>query len=256
MPFEPNLPPIRNLILPDPGWVLVDADFDRADAQIVAWSANEPELKRIMQLGIDVHSENAAWVHALTHIPVTRQKMKSGVHLTNYGGKANTLANTLGITKPHAAAFQAHWFKRFPGIKRWHEDTKTKLRLTHQLRNVWGFRRFYFERLNTEAAVDQVLPQALAWLGQSGVAIAINHAMKQVRREFPRSDLRLKLQVHDSLLMAVRQELCPEIFPHIIEAMKVRIPFDDPLYIPVSLKWSDTSWGHVHNWDPTEKAAA
>lgn len=257
MPFKPVLPPIRNLILPDPGWVFVDADFDRADAQIVAWSANEPELKRIMQEGQDVHSENAAWVSALARTTVPRQAMKSGVHLTNYGGKAATLATTLGITKPHAAAFQAYWFERFPGVKRWHEETKLKLRLSHQLRNVWGFRRFYFERLNTEQAVDLLLPQALAWLGQSGVAIAINHAMKQVRRTFPRSDVQLKLQVHDSLLLAVRAELCPAIFPAIIQAMRVEVPFDDPLYIPVSLKWSDLSWGHVHAWQPQsiERAA-
>lgn len=250
--FEPDLPPIRNLILPDPGWVLVDADFDRADAQIVAWSANEPKLKTIFQQGLDVHSDNAEWITLQSGITVPRQKTKAAVHLLDYGGKDNTLAATLGVSKTSATAFRRYWLGRFPGIKRWHEDTKTRLRLTHQLRNVWGFRRFYFERLNTEAAVDQMLPQALAWLGQSGVAIAINHAMKQVRRAFQRSDVRLKLQVHDSLLLAVRQELCPAIFPDIIRAMRVRIPFDDPLYIPVSLKWSDRSWGHVQSWHPPQ----
>ena len=65
MPFSPNLPPIRSLIQPDPGWVLVDADFDRADAQLVAWSANEPRLKVIFQSGMDIHTENAARIYGL-----------------------------------------------------------------------------------------------------------------------------------------------------------------------------------------------
>jgi DNA polymerase-1 len=179
-----------------------------------------------------------------------RQAMKAGVHLTNYGGKPRTLGITLGVPTARAQWFQSYWFHRFPGVRAWHDETRVSLRLTHQLRNVWGFRRFYFERLNTEQAVESLLPQALAWLGQSGVAIAINHAMLQVRSKFPRSDLRLRLQVHDSLLVQVRRDLCPDIFPAILDAMRVRIPFDDPLTIPVSLKWSPEDWGHVRSWKP------
>jgi DNA polymerase-1 len=247
MPFQPDLPPIRSLIKPDPGWVLVDADFDRADAQIVAWSANEPALKVIFQEGLDVHTENAALVSGWAKKVVSRQALKAGLHLTNYGGKARTLAATLGTTIAIAEAFQHYWFGKYPGIRRWHESTLTLLRLQHYIRNVWGFRRFYFERLDGHNA-EALLPQALAWLGQSGVAIAINHAMLQVRAKFPRDSVRLKLQVHDSLLLEVREDLCPGIFPEIIQAMQVRIPFDDPLYIPVSLKYSPSSWGEVHKW--------
>lgn len=245
MPFTPNLPPIRSLILPDPGWVLVDADFDRADAQIVAWSANEPGLKTIFQQGTDVHSANAAWVNALTKTNrVTRQQMKAGVHLTNYGGKANTLASTLGVSQADARAFQAYWFHLYPGVQWWHQQTLSALKLQHYIRNVWGFRRFYFERID-----EGLLPQALAWLGQSGVAIAINHAMKQVRSRFARTDVQLRLQVHDSLLLQVRVQLCPDIFPEIIDAMRVEIPFKpEPLFIPVSLKYSPQSWGAVKKW--------
>jgi DNA polymerase-1 len=247
--FSPDLPPIRALVKPDPGWVLVDADFDRADAQIVAWSAREPELKQIFQAGTDVHTENAALVyHDGDTGRVTkaqRQAMKAGVHLTNYGGKARTLGITLNVPTARALWFQSYWFHRFPGVKRWHDETRSRLRLEHSLRNVWGFRRFYFERLNTEQAVESLLPQALAWLGQSGVAIAINHAMLALRARIPRDQLRLRLQVHDSLLVEVREELVPDIFPTILDAMRVRIPFDDPLYIPVSLKWSAESWGAV-----------
>jgi DNA polymerase I len=250
--FKPKLPPIRSLIKPDPGWLLVDCDFDRADAQIVAWTADEPELKRIFQTGHDVHTENAAYVwhggDTAKVKPHERQRMKAGVHLTNYGGKARTLAATLQVSMADAMNFQGYWFERFPGIAAWHQSTKVDLRLQHCVYNIWGFRRFYFDRLNTEAAVESLLPQVLAWQGQSGVAIAINHAMKQVRARFNRADLKLRLQVHDSLLLEVREELCPAIFPDIIDAMKVLVPFTDPLYIPVSLKWSAVSWGAVKSW--------
>lgn len=249
MPFEPVLPPIRKLILPDPGWVLVDADFDRADAQIVAWSADEPELKTIFQRGVDVHTENAEWCSRRSGKKVIRQDMKAGIHLTNYGGKASTLATTLGVDRETARAFQEYWFGRFPGVHKWHEKTRLELKLQHHIRNVWGFRRFYFDRLQQDVDVERLLPQALAWLGQSGVAIAINHAMKNVRRTFTRDEVRLRLQVHDSLLLQVREDLAPKVFPTIREAMRVRIPFDDPLYIPVSIKWSLTSWGDVKKWE-------
>jgi DNA polymerase I len=243
------LPPVRQLILPDPGFVLVEGDFERADAQFVAWYSNEPELKHLFQTGHDIYTEEALWVYETAKIiPEQRQRLKSGVHLTDYGGKARTLASTLGCTVKRAEEFQARWFGRFPGIKRWHRQTMQKLQLTRCIHNIWGFRRFYFDRID-----EGLLPQALAWLGQSGTAVAINKAMLRVYHELPQ--IQLLLQIHDSILGQVKQDLAPAIFPAFINTMRIKVPFDDPLYIPVELKWSVLNWGSMVKWSPPKEIA-
>lgn len=246
----PELPAIRRLIRPDPGWVLVDADYERADAQFVAWEADEPDLKHIFQSGLDIYTDEAKWLYRTPTIrPAQRQALKSCVHAADYGAKARTLASTAGVPVARMEEWlEQRWIGRYRGLGRWHNKVDTQLRLTRQVRNAWGFRRFYFDRIDSHT----VLSQALAWLCQSGVAITINRAMLRFHREL--LEVRLLLQIHDSLLMQVRAADAPAIFPVILEKMRIEVPYADPLVIPASLKWSDRSWGEMEKWTPPAAA--
>lgn len=241
------LPPIRELIRPDPGFILIDADLERADAQIVAGESREPELLKVFQLGTDIHTENAAWIYRKDPpLAAQRQRAKNGIHLTDYAGKARTLAATLETTVTRAEEFQRWWFGRFPGILKWHKKVENDLKFKHYVMNVWGQRRFYFD-IRGGGDLGMIIPQATAWLGQSGVAGVINRAMLRIYREL-RGDVQLLNQVHDSLLMQVPEKLCPAIFPVILQTMRVEVPFESPFVIPASLKWSAESWGQMESW--------
>ncbi len=243
----PSLPAIRRLYRPDPGYILVDADFDRADAQFAGWESDEPELKKIFQSGLDIYTDEAKWLYQADSIkPFQRQALKSVVHAADYAAKARTLASTAGVTTARMERWlDERWIGRHPGLGRWHSRIKHQLQLSRTVYNPWGFRRFYFDRL------DNVLPQALAWIAQSGVAVTINKAMLRIHHELP--EAQLLLQIHDSLLMQVPTGLCPEIFPVIIEKMQIVVPYKDPLIIPVSLKYSSSSWGEMIRWRPGEE---
>lgn len=237
-----NLPSIRRLLRPDPGCTFIDADLQRADAQFVAWEADESELKHVFQTGLDIYTSEALHVYGLPSNDNAkrdqRQRMKSVVHASNYGAKGRTLASTAGVTVHTMEQWlNKRWYGRFPGLPRWHKRVERQLRFDHQIRNIWGFRRFYFD------TNDSVLPQALAWMCQSGVAIVINKAMLRIRSELPY--IRIKLQVHDSLVNQVESHRASEAVPRIVEAMKIVVPYDDPLIIPTSVKMSDISWGDV-----------
>jgi DNA polymerase-1 len=250
MPAIPELPAIRRLYRPDPGYLLVDVDYERADAQFVGWESDEPDLKRIFQSGLDIYTDEAKWLYQTDTIkPDQRQRLKSVVHAADYAAKARTLASTAGCTVARMERWlDERWIGRHPGLGRWHNRIKHQLQLSRQVHNAWGFRRFYFDRL------DNVLPQALAWIAQSGVAITINKAMLRIDRELP--EAQLLLQIHDSLLLQVRKELAPDIFPIILEKMRIVVPYKDPLIIPASLKWSDTSWGEMVKWEDKNHAKA
>ncbi len=243
----PELPAIRRLYRPDPGYILVDADFDRADAQFVAWEADDPELKQIFQSGLDIYTDEAKWLYQVPQVkPSQRQALKSVVHAADYAAKARTLASTAGVTVARMDRWlDERWIGKHSGLSRWHNRIKHQLQLSRTIYNPWGFRRFYFDRL------DNILPQALAWIAQSSVAVTINKAMLKIDQELPKAQL--LLQVHDSLLMQVPAGLCPAIFPVIIEKMQVVVPYKDPLVIPVSLKYSSKSWGDLVKWVPGEE---
>jgi len=68
------------------------------------------------------------------------------------------MAANCGLTIHQADRMQTRWFQAHPGIQSWHTRTETLLRDKHCVTNKFGYRRFYFDR------IESLLPEALAWL--------------------------------------------------------------------------------------------
>lgn len=231
-----KLPNIRKLFIPDEGCVIYDADLERADAQVVAWEADDDELKQIFREGLDIHMENAKAVyHTNKPTYIQRHNAKSGIHGINYGVKARTLARTLKCTVAEADDFINRWFGAHPKIAKWHKRVRREVNQTRSISNKFGYRMYFFDRLET------VLPKALAWVPQSTVALVTNKGLVKIFKHLP--DIQLLLQVHDSLVMQGPADKVQEHAPQIIEQMSITVPYDDPLIIPVNLSISNVSWG-------------
>jgi len=238
------LPNIRKLFIPDPNHLIFDVDLAGADAQVVAWEANDEVLKEIFRSGQKVHAVNSKDIFggdagADGKREPYYSRAKAGCHLTNYGGKARTLSIALGITIREAEAFQRRWFDIHPGIADWHNRILNDLQTTRSVRNRFGYTRFYFDR------IDGILPQALAWIPQSTVACVTNRHLLNIDSQIPA--VALLLQVHDSLVGQVHQSDWYQTKPKLHSALEVVIPYDDPLIIRSGLKTSKRSWGHVED---------
>ena len=225
-PEDLELPNIRKLFVPDPGYTFFDLDLDRADLQVVIWEAADAEMKAMLREGVDMHVENAKLLGC------TRQLAKVWVHGTNYGGGARTMAQTCGLTVHQAERMQARWFAAHPGIKRWHERTKKQAE-SGFITNIFGYKRFLFDRLD--------LPDCLAWQPQSVVGRVINTAWQNLYREAPW--IWVQLQVHDSLAGSFPTARKEEATNLLRTLSQVVIPYPDPLVIPTGLKTSELSWG-------------
>jgi DNA polymerase I-like protein with 3'-5' exonuclease and polymerase domains len=255
-PGELTLPNVRRLFIPDQFHTIFDIDLDRADLQVVVWEADDADLKRQMTRGVDLHIMNGILVfgkepppedeliqgHPNFHEHLARYKRerqfaKAFIHGTNYGGGARTMAMTCGITTHQADIYQRKWFAIHPGIKDWHRRTETALMTRREVRNAFGYRRFFFDR------IDGLLPQALAWIPQSTVACVINRALLNVAVNVPEAEL--SIQVHDSLVGQYRTVYEKVILPKIHRNMLITVPYPDPLIIPCGIKTSRTSWGEV-----------
>ncbi len=231
-----QLPNIRKLFKPDPGYIIIDCDFDQADARVVAWDSNATKLKEIFNdPSKDLHSENAITIFNKLD-KRTRSLAKRGVHATNYYITERSLAGSLGITIGEARHFIATWFLAHPEIQEWHERVERDVSSTRTIHNAFGYRKIFYDR------PDRILPEALAWIPQSTVAIAINKALLNIFRNLPQ--VQLLSQVHDSLVMQVPRRTFPGILKDIKKEMTIEIPYEDPLFLPVSAEVSTKSWGH------------
>lgn len=245
-----KLPNVRKLFLPDNGHTIIDCDLSGADAQVVAWEANDHDLKRAFQLGLDVHNHNGAAMWGAAYAPKSkprvftmRDELKRAVHGTNYGAAARTIAITLGWKIAQAEEFQRRWFALHPGIKDWHDSTSYALQTTRTISNRFGYRIVYFDRS------DNLLPTALAWKPQSTVAIVASRGAVRLR-SLPW--VTILLQVHDSVVFQIpNHRFTSRDLTTIREHLTIAVPYPDPLTIPWGLAASRQSWGDVkdYNWN-------
>lgn len=242
------LPNVRKLFLPDVGYTIFDADLAGADAQVVAWEAEDEDLKAAFRARLDVHHKNATdmWGESFTKLDPKsdayykkRQSCKHAVHGTNYGGSPRTVAAHPAInwTVHEADQFQKRWFSLHPGIKtNFHGKVEASLRATRSVKNPFGFQRVFFDR------IDACFPEALAWIPQSTVALNTYLGAFQLEAKF--SIVQILLQVHDSLVFQFPTSKTPD-YNALRSALAVTTPYSDPLIIPWGLAASDKSWGEV-----------
>lgn len=243
------LPNIRKIFIPDPGYIVLDADLAGAEAQVVAAEAGDLPLLEKFQRKADIHSENAAWkwkegftsLSKDSHLRYERrQACKHSVHAIHNGGQAYAIAKHPGInwTVQEAEAFRSHWLMLHPGILDYHKRTQHNLNTSRMARNRFGYRIIYYDRM------DNLLPQALAWVPQSTIAEVTFRGALQLESACPWVEV--LMQVHDSLIFQIPIHKS-DCLHQVRKALLVEIPYDPVLIIPWGIKGSTKSWGDVED---------
>lgn len=244
-----TLPNIRKLFIPDPGYIMFDCDLAGADAQVVAWEANDDDLKAAFRAGLDVHSKNGEdlWGSSFTSLAPDsyaryekRQQTKKGVHAANYASHPRTIATSLGWTVHEAETFVSRWFSLHPKIKDWHTRVQHQLDRDKTITNSFGYRRVFFDR------PDACFPEALAWVPQSTVALVSFRGAIQLEQRCPWVEM--LLQNHDSLVFQVPKPYS-ERHEEIRSGLSITCPYPDPLTIPWGISKSAISWGDCQKVD-------
>ncbi len=246
-----RLPNLRSLIVPDPGYTLIDMDLDRADVNIVAWESGDLALKQKLleerkDASKNLHTANAISIFG-TCTKDQYRFAKVFAHGTNYGATAPTIARQLGITIKEAEKAQDRWFAIHPGIQRWHHRIKEEVRSRRMVSNKFGYRIVFFDR------PESCFNEALAWVPASTVALVAHKAMVAVEDNLP--FVQVLLNGHDSLVFQVETPRVREALPLIEQHSLITIPYDDPLVIPVGFSTSEENWGdvkEVEKWWATE----
>lgn len=225
---------------------MFDTDLSKADLRIVAWEADDAELKSMLREGRDPYVETAREYYRDPSITKTRSdgsihpaydRFKRFSHGTNYLGTPHGLSGRIsGLSIHEADRAQKWYFGKYPAIKKWHERVINQVKTKHYVENVWGYRRYYFDRID-----DALFRQAVAWIPQSTVALLINKIWLRIWDEY--KHIWILLQVHDSLVGQFPSHRLVECQEQLEKAADYVIPYMDPLVIPVGIKCSDKSWG-------------
>jgi len=234
-----ELPNVRDLFIPDPGYTFFDIDLDSADLRIVAWEAGLSEMKAMIAEGKKVYIEvmKEYYKDPSKNKDSKEYRMFKGLcHGTHYLGTAKGLAERLGLLVHEVDVLQKWYYGKFPGLKRWQDGVKDQVSKRHMVTNIFGYRNYIFDRIE-----GTVFNQAIAWIPQSTVGILINKAYVNIHNNLPHVDV--LLQVHDSLAGQFPSHLGDACVRDIIQQANIVLPYDDPTVIPVGCKTSDKSWG-------------
>ena len=234
-----DLPNVRSLFIPDPGYTFFDIDLDSADLRIVAWEAGLSEMKAMIAEGKKVYIEvmKEYYKDPTKNKDSKEYRMFKGLcHGTHYLGTAKGLAERLGLLVHEVDVLQKWYYGKFPGLKKWQDDVKDQVTKRRMVTNIFGYRNYIFDRIE-----GTIFNQAIAWIPQSTVGILINKAYVNIHNNLPHVDV--LLQVHDSLAGQFPTHLGDACVRDIIAQSAITLPYDDPTIIPVGCKTSTRSWG-------------
>ncbi|MDR0499581.1 MAG: DNA polymerase I [Holophagales bacterium] len=198
---------IRGAFVPEPGWVLLDADYSQIELRVVAALAKDPVLLGAFERGEDIHRRTASEVMGITMEAVTpeqRSRAKAVNFGLLYGQGAFALSAALGITHQEAKSFIESYFERMPFVAKWIENAKTHAIKEGIVRTAWGRVRTIPELLSTNTQLrNQGLREAVNTIVQGTAADIMRRAMVRLHRSLREHKLRtrLLLQVHDELLL-------------------------------------------------------
>jgi DNA polymerase-1 len=240
---------VKELFLPEPGYIVGDADLAQADARVVAWDADDETLKEIFNdPKLDLHTENAKTIFGScpSKSHPNRKKAKAGVHAVNYHVYPQTLAKALGVTVLEAEYFIRRWFEAHPKIKAWHDRIYHEMMVEKVIRNAFGFEKKFFDIRDKPTA----LSEALAWIPQSTVAIIINKVWQSIDERLDPSNIYVTMQTHDSINFEIKKEEVCKTSLQLEECFNVIVPYPDPLHIPGTLGLG-TDYGNLVDttWD-------
>jgi len=241
---------IRNAFIAAKGHKLIAGDYSQIEMRVLAELSGDKHLRKFFQEGKDVHAGVAAFVFGVKESEVTKD-MRRKAKVINfgiiYGMGVNALRGNLGGTREEAQEFYNNYFKKFPSIAAYFENTKNAARKKGYTETFFGRRR-YFESIKSSLPFIRASAERMAQNApiQGTAADLIRIAMKKVDDTLEKDGLLKKahiiLQVHDELIYEVEESVIPEVAKIIKRGMESVAKLSVPLEVNIS---TGDSWGSL-----------
>ncbi len=242
---------IRQAFIAPPGHVLLAADYSQIELRIMAHLSGDEGLLRAFAEDRDVHQATAAEVFGLEADQVTGDQRRSAKAINFgliYGMSAFGLARQLGIERGAAAQYVDLYFARYPGVKRYMDETRERAKSLGYVETVFGRRLYLPEIRSRNRAMQQYAERSAINAPMQGTAAdIIKLAMISVDPWCAaRADrVRLIMQVHDELVFEVREDAVAEVTAEVRQRMAAAGA--DALKVPLKIEiGTGLNWDEAH----------
>jgi DNA polymerase-1 len=225
---------IRQAFVAAPGHSLVAADYSQIELRIMAHLSGDASLLTAFAEDRDVHQATAAEVFGVPLPNVTADQRRSAKAINFgliYGMSAFGLAKQLGIGRGEAQKYVDLYFERYPGVRRYMDETKQKARDAGFVETLFGRRLYLPEIQSRNQALRQYAERSAINAPMQGTAAdIIKRAMIQVDAwlRTSKAKARLIMQVHDELVLEVSDDavttLVQQIRTHMAHAAELQVP--------------------------------
>ena len=229
---------IRKVFVPDDGFVFLDADYSQIELRVLAHFSDDERLIQAYRDAQDIHTTTASQVFHVAPeevTPLLRRNAKAVNFGIVYGISSFGLSQDLSITRQEAQDYIEQYFRTFPGIKRFLDQTVADAKKNGYVTTMFGRRRpvpelsssnFMQRSFGERVAMNAPIQGTAADI----IKIAMNRVNDCLRSRNMRS--RLILQVHDELLVETAREELDEVREIMLREMqnavqlKVRLEVD------------------------------
>jgi DNA polymerase-1 len=237
---------IRSCFIAPPGSEIMSADYSQIELRIMAHLSGDENLRRAFSEGEDVHRATAAEVFGmpLERVGADERRVAKVINFgLIYGMSSFGVAQNLGIDRATAQTYVERYFARFPGAKRYMDETRRRAKEMGYVETVFG-RRLWLPELRSGAPVRRQAAERAAINApmQGTAADLIKLAMIAVQKWLDESGAKAKLimQVHDELVLEVPDAEIETTKAKVRELMESVAKLEVPLVADV---------GVGENWD-------
>ena len=241
---------VRRAFVAPPGYVLLAVDYSQIELRVMAHISQDETLIDAFHRGLDIHQATAAAVNGIAPAEVTYEQRNFAKRVNfglMYGMGAFRLARDSDLTLAEAETFITTYFERMPGVENYIKETKAFVWEHGFTRTLYGRRRIYpaiksnGNRRSTAAEERAAINMPI----QGTAADILKQSMinLQGRLAQEQCDAAMILQVHDELVLEVKEADLPAVTALVVQTMESAFPDGKPLRVPLR---ANASYGR--NW--------
>jgi len=237
---------IRQAFIAAPGHRLLAADYSQIELRIMAHLSGDTGLVQAFAEDADIHRATAGEVFGVAVAEVSSDQRRSAKAINFgliYGMSAFGLAKQLGIGRGEAQNYVDLYFTRYPGVKRYMDETRERARRDGYVETVFGRRLYLPDIRSRNRQLQQGAERAAINAPMQGTAAdIIKRAMITVDAWLCEhaSSIKLIMQVHDELVFEVPEDQVGAAAREISRLMAAAAQLQVPLKVDV---------GNGRNWD-------
>ena len=214
---------IRKMFVPEPGCVLVDADYSQIELRVLAHIADDKAMQKAFCDRVDIHTATASQVFGVPVeevTPLQRRHAKAVNFGIVYGISEFSLAEDIGVSRYEARAYIDSYLENYPGVRSYMKRVVADAREIGYTQTLYGRRRYVPElkssNFNIRSGAERItLNTPIQGTAADIIKLAMIRVENALRDHFP--EAKLLLQVHDELIVE-----CPEAQAEAVAALVSR----------------------------------